>query len=240
MSVAVQPRRIGRSGIQLAILAGTLLGWTATPAAVAQVHGVPPSVTSIQFHVPPFLPNIRPSVTSLGPYGYGYRPGSTPPPYGIYPNRTAYSRGRRNGYGSYGYGNAYIAPYYYPIFDDTSGYDSGGPYVYSGPPAEQTLHVVVDMPPTRRNPDALNEDDFARAAPPQAPPVDAAPVEPTVLVFRDGHRQQVNNYAIMGQTVYVFDSHTQKIAVTDLDVPATIKVNDDHGVEFQLPKAKQS
>ena len=74
----------------------------------------------------------------------------------------------------------------------------------------------------------------------QPPPSDAAPVEPTVLVFRDGHRQQVNNYAIMGQTVYVFDSRTQKIALSDLDVPATIKLNDDHGVEFQLPKAKQS
>jgi hypothetical protein len=241
MSVAVQSRRMGRSAIQLATLAGALFAWTATPPAIAQVHGVPPSVTSIQFHVPPFLPNIMPSVTSLGPYGIGYRPGPIPPPYGIYPNRPAYGHGRRNGYGSYGYGSAYIAPYYYPIFDDSSGYDSsGGPYVYGGPPAEQTLHVVVDLPPTRRSADAADEDDFARAAPPPAAPSDAAPVEPTVLVFRDGHQQQVNNYAIMGQTVYVFDSRTQKIAVSDLDVPATIKVNDDHGVEFQLPKAKQS
>ncbi|MGA9564480.1 MAG: hypothetical protein WBS19_03060 [Candidatus Korobacteraceae bacterium] len=242
MSVEVKLRRIGRGGIPLTIFTAALFTCLTAAPTFAQVHGVPPSVTSIQLHVPPFLPNIMPSVTSLGPYGIGYRPGPTPPPYGIYPNRTAYGRGRRSGYGSYGYGSAYIAPYYYPIFDDSSGYDSGGggPYVYSGPPAEQTLHVVVDLPPTRHSPDAVNEDDFARAVPPPAAPADAAPVEPTVLVFRDGHQQQVNNYAIMGQTVYVFDSRTQKISLSDLDVPATIKLNDDRGVEFQLPKAKQA
>jgi hypothetical protein len=241
MLVGVQSRRSCGSRIPLAILTAALFACLTASPALAQVHGVPPSVTSIQFHVPPFLPNIMPSVTSLGPYGIGYRPGPTPPPYGIYPNRTAYGRGRRSGYGSYGYGSAYVAPYYYPIFDDSSGYDSGGggPYVYSGPPAEQTLHVVVDLPPTRRSDEAANDDDFARAAPP-LPPSDAAPVEPTLLVFRDGHQQQVNNYAIMGQTVYVFDSHTQKIGLSDLDVPATIKLNDDHGVEFQLPKANKA
>jgi hypothetical protein len=44
----------------------------------------------------------------------------------------------------------------------------------------------------------------------------------------------------MGQTLYVFDTRTQKIALGDLDVPATIKANDDRGVEFQLPKPRQS
>jgi hypothetical protein len=38
----------------------------------------------------------------------------------------------------------------------------------------------------------------------------------------------------------VLDAHTQKIALGDIDVPATIKANDDRGVEFQVPKAKQS
>jgi hypothetical protein len=35
--------------------------------------------------------------------------------------------------------------------------------------------------------------------------------------------------------VYVFDNRTQKIALTDLDVAATIKLNDDRGVDFHLP-----
>ena len=69
---------------------------------------------------------------------------------------------------------------------------------------------------------------------------DAKSIDPTVLVFRDGHQQEVTNYAIMGQTVYVFDSRTQKIALTDLDVGATIKVNDDRGVDFHLPAQTKS
>ena len=60
-----------------------------------------------------------------------------------------------------------------------------------------------------------------------------------MLIFRDGHRQEVSNYAIMGQTVYVFDAHAQKIALSDLDVSATVKANDDRGVEFHIPTAKK-
>ena len=78
----------------------------------------------------------------------------------------------------------------------------------------------------------------AYAAPPSLPPdppVEAKPGEPTVLVFRDGHQQEVTNYAIMGDTVYVFDKGHKKIALADLDVPATVKANDDRGLEFKVP-----
>jgi len=218
----------------------------ATPLLLsAQVHGVPPSVTSIQFHVPPFLPNAMPSVTSLGPYGAGYRAGPIPPPYGIHPNHSGYGHGHRNGYGYNGYGGVYAVPYYVPIYDSSYGYDSGGggPYVESGPPPEQTLHIVVDTAPPRR--DVVPHDEDTDAAALNLPPApgyehDARAVESIVLIFRDGHQQEVTNYAIMGQTVYVFDQRTQKIAVGDLDLPATVKANDDRGVEFQLPGPKPS
>jgi hypothetical protein len=215
-----------------------------TGFALAQVHGVPPSVTSIQFHVPPFLPNIMPSVTSLGPYGYGYRAGPIPPPYGIYPSRPIYGHGRRSGYVSYGYGGAYAVPYYVPVYDSSSGYDSGGggPYLYSGPAAEQTLHIVVDEPRSKYAADS-EVDDESMALPGTLllhREADAKPLDATVLVFRDGHQQEVSNYAIMGETLYIFDSHRQKIGLDDLDVPATIKLNDDRGVEFHLPGPKQS
>ena len=211
-------------------------------SSAAQVHGVPPSVTSIQFHVPPFLPNALPSVTSLGLYGPGYRVGPIPAPYGIYPPRRGYGNGHRNSYGYGGYGAAYVAPYYYPIYDASAGYDSGGagPYMYSGPPAEQTLHVVVDLPTARRS---IAEDDEPAPAPRESAAVilpDAKPVDATVLVFRDGHHQEVNNYAIMGQTIYVFDNRTQKISLTDLDVDATVKLNDDRGVDFHVPAHTKS
>ncbi len=121
----------------------------------------------------------------------------------------------------------------------------GGPYLYSGPPqgqappAEQTLHIIVDSPPVRSaSKDEVADEQPQRIAPPSAQ--ETKPGVPTILVFRDGHQQEVTNYAIMGQTVYVFDNRTKKIALADLDVPATVKANDDQGVEFQVPKTKQS
>jgi hypothetical protein len=223
----------------MSVIGLALLTLASAELATAQVHGVPPSVTSIQFHVAPFLPNIMPSVTSLGPSSYAYRGGRTPAPYGV--SRSVYNYGnygRRYGRGYYGYGTTYAVPYYVPSYDTSDGYDPG-PYLYSGPPTEQTLHIVVDTPPAQRD----VADDVDNAPPAASKPKrehDAGPVDPTVLIFRDGHKQEVNNYAIMGQTVYVFDSRTQKIALGDLDVPATVKANDDRGVAFQLPNHKAS
>lgn len=82
-----------------------------------------------------------------------------------------------------------------------------------------------------------DQDAYARSAPPplrQEERTDPAPA--TVLVFHDQHSQEVRNYAIVGQTLWVFTpQRTQKIALADLDIPATIKVNDDRGVDFRLP-----
>ncbi len=58
----------------------------------------------------------------------------------------------------------------------------------------------------------------------------------TVLVFRDQHKQEVSNYAIVGQTLWNFaPQHTQKIPLADLDLPATTKANEDIGVTFRVP-----
>jgi len=203
--------------------------------AIGQVHGIPPSVTSIQFHVPPFLPNIRPSVTSVGPYP-AYNPSSIPRAYGIPQNLCAWGCRHRGSYaynaGAY-YGSPYVAVPYYVSADS-------GPYLYSGPPTEQTVHIVVDLPSTRQvAPSGDDEEEPPRTAAPQQ--VDEAEsVAATVLVFRDGHQQEVSNYAIMGQTLYVLDTRTHKIALGDLDLPATIKLNDDRGVEFHLPTSHPS
>jgi len=64
----------------------------------------------------------------------------------------------------------------------------------------------------------------------------AAPVPDTVLVYRDQHRQEVQNYAIVGQTLWVFaPPRNQKISIADLDIAATAKANDDRGVSFRVP-----
>jgi hypothetical protein len=65
-----------------------------------------------------------------------------------------------------------------------------------------------------------------------------APVLPsTVLVFRDQHKEEIENYAIVGQTLYNFQpQHTEKIALSNLDLAATAKANDDRGMKFSLPQ----
>jgi hypothetical protein len=58
----------------------------------------------------------------------------------------------------------------------------------------------------------------------------------TVLAFRDGRRSEIENYAIVGQTLWVFtEQRARKILVSDLDVEATKEVNAARGVEFRIP-----
>jgi hypothetical protein len=214
--------------------------------STAQINGVAPSVTSIPMSH--FSPNPRPSVTSLGPFGYGFGP----PGWGGNLNTTIVNNMRqfpytrpyghhRGGTALGGYGYGYTIPYYLPYDNSGYGYDYvAGSDTYAGPPngpADPTLHIVVEQPPAAPLPYRGQDE---RAPTPSAQQPEAAvqedkPVAPTTLVFRDGHRQEVTNYAIMGQMVWVFGDTTKKVALSDLDVAATVKANDDRGIEFKVP-----
>jgi hypothetical protein len=62
------------------------------------------------------------------------------------------------------------------------------------------------------------------------------PAPATVLVFRDQRKKEVQNYAIVGQTVWIFSpQRTEKIPLADLDLAATAKANEDRGAEFRVP-----
>jgi hypothetical protein len=62
------------------------------------------------------------------------------------------------------------------------------------------------------------------------------PQPPTTIVFKNGNQLEIENYAIVSQTLYdLTPGHPRKIALADLDLPATEKQNDDRGVTFQLP-----
>ena len=84
------------------------------------------------------------------------------------------------------------------------------------------------------------DSDSARAeAVPEKPeePVIAQPS--TVLVFRDGHRSDVVNYAIVGDTLFAFaDGRSRRVMLAELDLAATRKANDDRGVEFKVPGSR--
>jgi hypothetical protein len=76
----------------------------------------------------------------------------------------------------------------------------------------------------------------ARNAPQPVP--SQAPQRPasTVLVFRDGHRTDVQNYGIVGQTLWIFtEQRARKIPLSDLDMDATQEANAERGVEFLAP-----
>jgi len=66
---------------------------------------------------------------------------------------------------------------------------------------------------------------------------------PTVLIFRDGHREQIPEYAIVGSTLYATGNYwqsgqwTKNIQLSALDIPATIQANRASGVNFLLPSA---
>ncbi len=66
---------------------------------------------------------------------------------------------------------------------------------------------------------------------------------PTVLIFRDGHREQVPEYAIVGSTIYASGDYwqsghwTKNIQLSALNIPATMQANRDKGVKFTLPSA---
>jgi hypothetical protein len=134
------------------------------------------------------------------------------------------------GYGGYGYG------YGYPYLAD-SGYSNSG--------AEADQQIAAQLDDQQRHIAELDmelRNERQRAADREVPAAAPAPPprEPdgpgTVLVFRDGSRTEVQSYAILGDTLYeVAARFTKRVPLSTLDVPATIKVNNDRGVEFAMP-----
>ncbi len=178
-----------------------------------------------------------------GAYGGGaahgwYRPGYAGH-YPYYPGRYGYY-GYRGGYG-YGW-------YGYPWWGWYGGIGWSGDY-NSYP--DQSYPVYVYPPPDNSNAyvdysqqEQINQlnDEVARlraeqqssaaTRPPPKPQIQAA----TVLVFRDRHSEEIENYAIVGKTLWVFsEQRARKIPIAELNVPATTKANEDRGIDFRLP-----
>jgi hypothetical protein len=72
------------------------------------------------------------------------------------------------------------------------------------------------------------------------PTTDDSHIRPTVLVFRDQHKQEIENYAIVGDTLWNFaPQETVKIPLSNLDIPATVKANQDRGLTFSVPDSDE-
>ena len=141
------------------------------------------------------------------------------------------------GYPYYGYGGYY--PWGYYGWDDGSlayntdneDQDSYAGASYPAPYPENDGGLQRDVQALNGKIDRLQANVEAR----NRPKTDQEPA--TALVFRDQHVEEVRNYAITGETLWVLnDKAAKKIPLAQLDLPATVKMNDDRGVDFQVPR----
>jgi hypothetical protein len=71
----------------------------------------------------------------------------------------------------------------------------------------------------------------------------AAELPPAVLVFRDGHREEVSDYTIADGALYTRANYytdgswTRKIELSSLNLAETAESNQSRGVPFRLPSA---
>jgi hypothetical protein len=84
------------------------------------------------------------------------------------------------------------------------------------------------------------EREYRQAAPMQVPqPRTEAKLQedlPVVLVFLDKRIQEVKNYAVANEMLVVLEGNrTKKFSLADIDLAATMKLNDERGVDFQVP-----
>ncbi len=146
-------------------------------------------------------------------------------------------------------------PYYYPYAyfvpvpfgadaeDDVNAEDDadyqGGPTVFDRRGyGEQSYIPPYYSGPAHPQPPASDDRLQAENSAPADLP---SPQPPTTLVFKDGRHFEISNYAIVRQTLYdPTPGHARRIALAELDLPATQKENDDRGVIFQLPAPAQA
>jgi hypothetical protein len=87
----------------------------------------------------------------------------------------------------------------------------------------------------------LRRQDRSAAAATQ--PATASESAPAVLVFRDGHREEVSNYTITDGILYTAgdpysgESWSRKIELSSLNLLETVKSNHSRGIIFHLPSA---
>jgi hypothetical protein len=151
-----------------------------------------------------------------------------------------------------------FAPYFYSDYSSDYDYEPG---ISEAPPPEVIERTVEPAPPASVPAPGLilelqgdhwvrisNYGESQTAQQTRQPelqwassPPAATPLPPAVLVFRDGHEEEIRKYLIAGATIYISSDYwtsgswTQRVQIADLDVPATLKLNQERGAKFALP-----
>jgi len=155
---------------------------------------------------------------------------------------------RTNGY----FGDSGFGPYYYSNFDSGAGYTDAPapPYtVQQAAPAPASHHsepMLLELQDDHwarvtngesHTGGQLSEPSTANAR--RTPEAETLPA--AMLVFRDGHQEEIGKYMIVGTTIFTradfwsSGSWTHKVEVAELDVPATLRLNQERGAKFNLP-----
>jgi hypothetical protein len=133
------------------------------------------------------------------------------------------------GYPYYGY--AGVDPYWwwdtYPSDDDEQ----------RGLAAEMNAENLQEQQALREQDQDLYGRQMPRLRPTQPSVSEKAENDPaTILLFRDQHTREIQNYAIVDEMVWIFTpTRIEKVPLAVLDIPATIQANENRGVDFRLP-----
>lgn len=245
------------TGAALTLVLDAVVFFALTPSpAVAQINGTPASVTSINFggHSNS-TPGVPASITSLGPNGFQPKnpffnePACCINPlFPINPNPPLFQRHRHQQHGQFfPAGGAVYVPYAVPVAvepepgaaaaeanrEPEEDDDRGGPTIFDRRGSGRSARYYADAYPQRSS-RTQTEAESAPAAKSEETPLADQPQ--TVLVFKDGHQLEVQNYAVVGDMLYdLTPGRHHKIPLADLDLTTTAKQNDDRGIDFRLP-----
>lgn len=152
-------------------------------------------------------------------------------------HRNAFLFGFPYYYGGYGY--PYYGDFWNPDYSFGSySYDPTANTSYYSDLSGQVNQLDAEVQELRDENDSLRSTlDEQRRPAPLAYPNPAKNEPATVIVYRDGHRAEVQSYAIVGTTLWLLsDTHATKVPLADLDLNQTVKANEDRGLDFPVPK----
>ncbi|HEX5412859.1 MAG TPA: hypothetical protein VFZ27_13500 [Terriglobia bacterium] len=102
--------------------------------------------------------------------------------------------------------------------------------------------TVANLPPGEKG--SANTESMRAITPQQGAAAEPAhQLPPAVLVFRDGHKEEISRYTIVGGNIYTSDDYwnsgswTKKVPIAELDVPSTLQLNRERGTNFSLPSS---
>ena len=138
-------------------------------------------------------------------------------------------------YGGFGYDYDYSD--YGPDYDGPDGYAGAQPpdaYIYMTPQSSAATYASPgEAQKIQQQVDKLRAQQQGQQTS-QAPESNNG----TVLVYRDGYKETINNYAIVGNNVWVLNqSSAKKVPLSELDLTATKRDNEERGGDFVIPNA---